>query len=165
MKVYLQKVTKDERQILWNLLQFMIFETSSYSNNDINPDGTFSYKYFDKYFSDNSRAAFLIRGEQNELLGFVMVNQYLQRVKNGHAIAEFMILPRFRRRGIGRTAAKQCFSLFLGNWEIQPAPGSESAYKFWKNVIDDYTNKNNQMIDGVFVFQSDLVDCHKGELS
>ena len=154
MKVSLQKVTPTERQTLWNLLQYMIFETSPYGNNEIKSDGTFSYKYFDKYFTDDDRIAFLIRNERNNLLGFVMINQYLQKTESGHAIAEFMILPRFRRQGIGREVAKQCFSLFSGNWEVQPAPGSETAYKFWKNVIDELTGKDNQSVDGIFVFQS-----------
>lgn len=151
----LQKVTQDERQILWNLLQYMVFETSVYGKNEIQDDGTFSYKHFDKYFSDDDRIAFLIRDLDNRLLGFVMVNQYLQKVKSGHAIAEFMILPRFRRRGIGRVVARQCFELFPGNWEVQPAPGSEMAYQFWKNTIDELTGLDNQMSDGIFVFNYD----------
>lgn len=152
MTVHLQKVTSSERQILWNLLQYMVFETSPYGNNEINPDGTFDYKYFDKYFTDADRVAFLIRDEHNGLLGFVMINQYLQKTDSGHAIAEFMILPRFRRHGIGREAAKKCFSLFPGNWEVQPAPGSKTAYKFWKSVIDETTDKKNKVVDGIFVF-------------
>ncbi len=154
MDFTLQKVTQSERQILWNLLQFMVFETSIYGKNDIQDDGTFSYKYFDKYFTDEGRIAFLIRDKDNHLLGFVMINQYLQKVKNGHAIAEFMILPRSRRQGIGRAVAKRCFALFPGNWEVQPARGSESAYKFWKSIIDEFTGDDNQAKDGIFVFRS-----------
>lgn len=82
-----------------------------------------------------------------------MLNQYLQKSDSGHAIAEFMILPRFRRQGIGRIVVKQLFEMFPGSWEVQPALGSETAYKFWKSVIDDITGEDNQMVDGIFVFR------------
>lgn len=61
MTVHLQKVTSSERQILWNLLQYSLFEESATDGNHILPNGTFDYKYFDKYFTDDDRAAFLIR--------------------------------------------------------------------------------------------------------
>lgn len=153
MKIHLQKVTSAERQILWNLLQYMIFETSPYGSNEINSDGTFNYKYFDKYFTDDDRVAFLIRDERNSLLGFVMINQYLQKSGSGHAIAEFMILPRFRRQGIGRAVAKQCFALFPGNWEVQPAPGSKTAHNFWEKVINEVA-EDKRLVDGIFVFHA-----------
>lgn len=35
------------------------------------------------------------------LLGFVMINTYMQKCSSGHSIAEFMILPKFRNRKIG----------------------------------------------------------------
>lgn len=152
-KVQLEKVNEGNRQILWNLLQYMIFETSPYGKNDINTDGTFDYKFFDKYFTDDDREAYLIKSDNGGLLGFVMINQYLQKVQKGHAIAEFMILPRFRRMGIGKEIAKRCLAMYPGNWEISPADGSKQAYGFWKNVVDDITENDNQLKDGLFIIK------------
>jgi hypothetical protein len=59
-RVQLEKVGESNRQILWNLLQYMIFETSPYGKNDINNDGTFDYQFFDKYFTDYDREAYLV---------------------------------------------------------------------------------------------------------
>lgn len=87
------------------------------------------------------------------MMGFVMINQYLQKIKTGHSIAEFLVLPRFRRNGVGSEVARRCFAMYPGNWEVGPADGSDSAYKFWKKVIDDVTKKNNQLEDGLFVFK------------
>lgn len=58
------------------------------------------------------------------------------------------------RKDILFRAAFLCFEKHKGNWEVSPAYGSESAYLFWKNVIDEYTNKKNQYKDGIFLFAS-----------
>lgn len=152
-EVQLERVTEKTRQTLWNLLQYMLFETSPSGKNVANGDGSFDYKYFGNYFTDDDRDAYLIKSKTGELMGFVMINQYLQKVKTGHSIAEFLVLPRFRRNGVGSEVAKRCFAMYPGNWEVGPADGSDSAYKFWKKVIDDVTKKNNQLEDGLFIFE------------
>lgn len=75
------------------------------------------------------------------LLGFVMINTYMQKSGSGHSIAEFMVLPKFRRKKIGKKAVVMCFEKYSGAWEVSPAYGSEQAYLLWKNVIDEYTGK------------------------
>ncbi len=147
----LMRVTEDDRQTLWNLLQYMLFETSPSGDNVANADGSFSYEYFDKYFTYADREAYLVKAPDGELIGFVMINQYLQKVDNGHAIAEFLILPRFRRMGIGYEVAKRCFAMYSGMWEVSPA--NDVAYQFWKKVIDEETEGTNIFEDGLFVFR------------
>lgn len=152
-EVQLERVTESTRQTLWNLLQYMLFETSPSGKNVANEDGSFDYKYFDNYFTDSDRDAYLIKSKTGELMGFVMINQYLQKVKTGHSIAEFLVLPRFRRNGVGSEVAKRCFAMYPGSWEVGPADRSEPAYRFWKNVIDGVTSEDNQLEDGLFVFK------------
>lgn len=153
-EVQLEKVTEQTRRTLWNLLQYMLFETSPSGKNVANEDGSFDYKYFDNYFTDRDRDAYLIKTNTGELMGFVMINQYLQKVKTGHSIAEFLILPRFRRNGVGREIAKRCFEMYPGSWEVAPVDGSNSAYRFWKTVIDEVTGNDNRLDDGIFVFNN-----------
>lgn len=152
-EIQLEKVTEESRQTLWNLLQYMVFETSPSGNNVAGPDGSFEYKHFDNYFTDDNREAYLIKAPDGELMGFVMINQYLQKAQSGHAIAEFLILPRFRRNGVGREVARRCFKMHPGNWEVSPADGSASAYGFWKTIIDEITDNDNQLEDGLFAFK------------
>ncbi len=91
----MERVTESTRQALWNLLQYLLFETSPSGKNVANEDGSFDYKYFDNYFTDEGRDAYLVKSKTGELMGFVMINQYLQKIKTGHSIAEFLVLPRF----------------------------------------------------------------------
>lgn len=94
----------------------------------------------------------------NDCLGFVMVNTYMQKGGSCHSIAEFMVLPKFRRNKIGKKAAVMCFEKYPGSWEVSPSCGSEQAYLFWKNVIDEYTDKKNEYEDGIFHFSKIPVD-------
>lgn len=155
MNIYLDKVDKDKKDTLYRLLQYSLYEESLNDGNEMNEDGIFIYKYFDAYFIENDRYAFFIREkESNKLLGFVMINKYVQKSDNGHSIAEYMVIPKYRRNHIGKKVAFECFDMFPGYWEVSPSIGSKSAYLFWNKVINDYTNGNNKFDDGIFEFEN-----------
>jgi len=153
MIITLDKVKIAEKDILFRLLQYSLFEESISDQNEMNENGIFEYKWFDAYFTDDDREVYFIREKRTEkLLGFVMINMYVQKCEKGHSIAEFMIVPKYRRCKVGRQAAFECFDKHKGNWEVMPSHGSEGAYLFWKHVIDDYTDGNNSFADGIFIF-------------
>ena len=151
----LERVGLEDKDILFRLLQYSLFEESINDGNEMNNDAVFEYKKFDRYFSDKDRNAFFIkRKEDNKLIGFVMINTYMQKNADGHSIAEFMIIPKYRRLKIGKMVAIELFNMHKGIWKVKPSYGSERAFLFWKNVIDEYTKNNNTLDDGIFVFQS-----------
>lgn len=153
MNIILKKVEETQKEIVYRLLQYSLFEESLNDQNDMNEDALFEYPWFESYFMEKDREAYFIKEQGSErLVGFVMINTYMQKSSFGHSIAEFMVLPKFRRRKIGKKAAIMCFEKYPGNWEISPSCGSEQAYLFWKNVIDEYTGKNNKYEDGIFCF-------------
>ena len=155
MDIYLDKVTLTSKDTLYKLLQYSLFEESETDKNEMNDDALFEYKWFDNYFTDDDRIAYFVKEQgSDKLLGFVMINSYLQHFNLGKAIAEFMIIPKYRRQKIGSKVAKMCFDMYKGNWEVSPCCGSERAFNFWKNVIDSYTNGNYEIIDGLFVFSN-----------
>ena len=134
MQIRLETVYKSESQVLFRLLQYSLFEESAFDGNEMNEKAEFDYPEFDSYFTDSSRQAFFIRSaEQNTLLGFSMI-----KAQQGFcSIEEFMILPKYRRKGIGRCAAKRCFERHQGVWSVTPSFNSEQAALFWKDVIKD----------------------------
>lgn len=156
MEIYLDRVKNHKKDTLYRLLEYSLFEESFNDGNEMNDDAIFEYKYFDKYFTDKDRDAFFIREKDtNKLLGFVLINTYMQKLNKGHSIAEFMVIPKYRRNKIGKKVAFKCFDLFKGNWEVSPSLGSNSAYLFWKHVIDEYTARNNKFEDRIFVFNNE----------
>lgn len=155
MNLILEKVKNDKKDVLYRLLQYSLFEESLNDGNEMNDEGIFEYKYFDNYFTDDDREAYFIKNEEtNKLLGFVMINTFMQKSNNGHSIAEFMVIPKYRKNKIGKEIAIRCFNMYKGNWEVSPSIGSEQAYLFWKKVIDEYTNNNNEFLDGIFIFNN-----------
>lgn len=155
MEYFLDKVENKDKNILYRLLQYSLFEESSNDGNEMNENAIFEYEYFEKYFTDIDRVAYFIREKNtNKLLGFVMINTFMQKYDNGHSIAEFMIIPKYRRQKIGKRVVIDCFEMYKGNWEVSPALGSEIAYNFWNNVINEYTNQNNKYEDRTFMFNN-----------
>lgn len=155
MNIILDKVEEENKDVLYRLLEYSLFEESLNDGNEMNDEAIFEYKYFDLYFTEDDRDAFFVREQEtNKLLGFVMINTYMQKCTDGHSIAELMIIPKYRRNKIGKKVAFECFNLYKGNWEVSPSFGSNSAYLFWKKVIDEYTNDDNKLNDGIFVFSN-----------
>lgn len=153
MDIYLSEVEYEEKETLYRLLQYLLYEQSQYDLNETNNKAVFEYKYFDCYFTDNDRQAYFIKEQETDkLLGFAMVNSYMQKYSDGHSIAEFLVLPKYRRKKIGKKVAFELFNKYPGNWEVKPATNSEKAYMFWKNVIEEYTNKKYRFEDGIFLF-------------
>lgn len=155
MDFYLDKVKLEDKDILYRLLQYSLFEESENDLNEMNSDALFDYDWFDSYFEDKDRLALFIKEKgSNKLLGFAMVNSYVTKVKQGKSVAEFMVIPKYRRNKIGKKVAFEIFDLYRGNWEIKPSYNSENAYLFWKNVIKEYTNDDFIYEDGCFVMKN-----------
>ena len=151
----LERVKIEDKEILYRLLQYSLFEESLTDLNEMNSEAIFEYKWFDKYFEDENREAYFIKEQgSNKLLGFAMVNQYMEKNKDGHSIAEFMIIPKYRRLKIGKSVAIELFNMHIGIWEVKPSYGNKGAFSFWKNVIDEYSNNDNKFEDGLFIFES-----------
>lgn len=54
-------------------------------------------------------------------------------------VAQFFIMRKFKRQGIGRQVAYQCFDRFPGIWKVMVFPGNEGSYRFWRTVIKHYS--------------------------
>ena len=156
MEIRLDEVNETEKEILYRLLQFSLYEESAGDGNEMTREAVFAYPWFDAYFTEDTRddrSAYLIReAATGKLLGFVMINIYLQQFREGHNIAEFLVIPKYRRKKVGKQAAFACFDRFGGNWEVSPAQGSDQAYLFWKHIVEAYTNGNYRFEEGIFLF-------------
>lgn len=158
MNFELVNVDKQDKEKLYRLLQYAMYDGSQYIDNDINMDCIFEYKWFDNYFTDSDRNAYFIK-KDNSYLGMVMVNENLKFQQNGKSIAEFLIMPKYRRHHIGKKVAYEIFDKFKGNWEVQPMENNPIAYSFWKNVINEYTNGNYTIkkdgTEDIFIFNNE----------
>ncbi len=151
-------VTLEEKDKLFRLLQYALYDGSQYINNEINSDCIFEYECsIDDYFNDKERSAYFIK-HNDEYLGIVMINDNLIFNKAGKSVAEFLILPKYRRNHIGKKVAYDVFEMFKGDWEVRPMENNPIAYSFWKNVINEYTKGEyiikNDGVEDVFIFSN-----------
>lgn len=157
MNYILEKVTLDKKEVLHNLLQFALYDGSKYIKNELTEHANFDYKWFDNYFTDNDREAYFIKNDKT-YLGFVMINENLKFNNTGKSIAEFLIIPQYRRKHIGKKVAIEIFEKYKGYWEIEPIKNSNEAYSFWEKTIEEYTNGNynikNNETEEIFIFNN-----------
>lgn len=157
MKYEIKSVSLEDKDKLYKLLQFALYDGSQYIDNDINKQCIFEYDWFDNYFTDDDRNAYFIKNG-DEYLGMTMVNENLKFNNEGKSIAEFLIMPKYRRNHIGKKVAYDIFELFKGDWEVQPMENNPIAYSFWKNIINEYTSGNyivkNDGVEDVFIFNN-----------
>lgn len=136
--INLIKVEKEQKELLFNLFQKMLYEMTQYYANDIDEFGNIQYGYFDEYFIDKKRVAFFIYNDQ-ELVGFLMIHSYSYfNRKIDFNLAEFTIFPKFRRRAIATQTAKLLFKKFVGNWEIKFNTKNVKAQNLWLKVTNQY---------------------------
>ena len=88
-----------------------------------NDTGMFRDPYLERYWSDAERYPFIVRANRN-LAGFALVRKgsYFPHSDNhagmGMIIAEFFVMKKFRRQGIGTRVAIDLFNRFPGRWEV-----------------------------------------------
>ena len=111
-----------------NLLELYLHDFSEFVPSDIGEDGHFGYPYLAAYWQERERFPFLIRVE-TALAGFALVRQgsLLSGAPDVMDMAEFFVLRRWRRRGIGRTAAHALFQHFPGRWEVRVLGGQRGG--------------------------------------
>jgi predicted acetyltransferase len=50
-------------------------------------------------------------------------------------MSEFFVMRKYRREGVGRTAARELFASFPGSWLVHEVPGNDAATAFWRDAI------------------------------
>lgn len=146
MNITITEIAYEDKKILWNLLQLYKHDFSEYHKNEIGSDGEYSYKYFERYWTEDSRHPYLIYVDGN-IAGFVLINlNHFDGSKAVHYIPEFFILRKYRRLGIGSYAATYMLDLYKGNWEVSQDTRNKDSLDFWDKVIGKYTKENYTIV-------------------
>ena len=139
MEIELQGAEINDKPVLRNLFELYQYDFSEYENSDVDEHGLYGYRYLDHYWTDPGRYPFLIRVD-GRLAGFVLVRE----LHEGHgsptrSIAEFFVMRKYRRRGVGREVARRIFDQFPGRWRVAIEKNNPPAQSFWRRVIEEYT--------------------------
>jgi predicted acetyltransferase len=129
-----------ELPVLRHLLGLYVYDFSEFMGLDVEEDGAFRLPDLTPYWREPWRHPFLIRAD-GKLAGFALVHER-SRLTGADGIrdmAEFFVMRKYRRQGVGEQAARALFGRFPGRWEVRERPGNFNAVAFWRRVIDRHT--------------------------
>jgi len=129
MEIDVAPAPLSQKPVVRRLLEFNAHDFSEIDGQDLGPHGEFGYPYLDHYWTEDDRHPFLIR-VAGHIAGVVLV-----RSGEPHQIAEFFVLGKYRRRGIGLAAAREVLRRFAGSWEVHEIAGNDGAVNFWRRAI------------------------------
>lgn len=148
MNIILKQIDLEEREILSNMLEKYDYEFSQYDNRDVNKLGLFGYKYLDYYWTEESRWAYFIIVD-GKLAGFVMVNDLPEAEdrETDFQIAEFFVMYKYRRLGVGKQAFFKVLDMHKGRWQLKVHPKNVTSVHFWTKVVNEYTKGNYELVE------------------
>jgi predicted acetyltransferase len=122
-------------------MQLYQYDFSEICGDDCNEQGLFVDEHLPLYWIEPQRHPFLIR-MNGKLAGFALVRRMVEIEKDSapYSIAEFFIMRKYRRLGVGERAACYLFDRFPGKWHVAEIPENIGGIHFWRRVIADYTN-------------------------
>ncbi|MCX7001606.1 MAG: GNAT family N-acetyltransferase [Candidatus Sumerlaeota bacterium] len=139
MQIDLSKAALSEKSLLQRMMQLYQYDFSEFEGNDLDDHALFNYKYLDHYWVEEGRTP-LIVSVDGRLAGFVLVNKHSYTAQERFCIAEFFIMRKYRRKGIGKEVAHRVFDMFGPLWEVQQTKKNTAAQDFWRSVVNEYTN-------------------------
>ena len=147
MQATLRRVELEDREILANLIEKYNYEFSQYDCRDVNKLGLYGYEYLDYYWTEDKRWAYFIEVD-GKLAGFVMVIDLpeAEGTETDFQIAEFFVVYKYRRLGVGKQAFFQVLDKHKGRWQLRRHPKNIASVLFWDKAINEYTNGKYELI-------------------
>jgi predicted acetyltransferase len=141
-EVVLDVATAADATLLSNLLELYIHDLSAaFPGIELGPDGRFGYGGLALYWSEPERRfPFLIRCD-GRVAGFALATLGSPATEDPDVfdVAEFFVLRRYRRSGVGRRAAVLLWNRLPGPWIVRVSEGNLGALPFWAGVIAELT--------------------------
>jgi predicted acetyltransferase len=141
MSVRVVEAGPEEASLLNNLGQLYAHDFSEIVPLELNSAGRFDHDFLRDCWGDGAQTPYLIH-VANGLAGFAIVGRGSRVTDdaNVHDVSEFFIVRRYRRQGIGTSAAAALFALRRGVWEVRERTGNTAARAFWRRAIGAYSS-------------------------
>jgi predicted acetyltransferase len=139
--VALEVAARATAPLLSNLLELYLHDLSEAFPIDVGADGRFGYELLPYWSEPEKRFAFLIRSGA-QLAGFALVTRGSPVTDDPEHldVAEFFVLRRYRRNGIGRQAAFLLWKRLPGQWVLRVSEANRAGLPFWRAAVQEYTN-------------------------
>lgn len=140
--IVLDLAIQQDAPLLANLLQLYIYDLSeAFPNVELGADGRYEYEKLPLYWSEPERRLPLFIRLEDRIAGFVFITWGSPASDDPDVldVAEFFVLRRHRRSGVGREAAFLLWDQFPGRWIVRVSEGNPGGLRFWTEVIGEYT--------------------------
>jgi len=141
-KVTLERASAADAALLANLLELYVHDLSAvFPSVELGPDGRFGYAKLPLYWSEPERRfAFVVRCD-GKPAGFALATRGSPLTEDPETldVAEFFVLRRYRRLGVGAEAAVLLFGALPGSWTVRVAEANSGALAFWTRVVAEFT--------------------------
>ncbi|MGX7707661.1 GNAT family N-acetyltransferase [Methylobacterium sp. Gmos1] len=139
--VALVRADPAQRPLIAQLLQLYLHDVSQHLPREspwgeVDESGLFAYPPgLDGYWGEPDRIPYLIRAD-GRVAGFVLLNaRSALDLPVDHAVAEFFVLRKNRRAGIGTRAAHLAIRRHPGRWEAAVSRFNPEALPFWRRTV------------------------------
>ncbi len=139
--VTLVRATRADSSVLENLLELYLHDMSEAFPIELGANGRFEYQRLEQYWAEpDARFAFLIRCDGG-LVGFALVTRGSPVAEDPEVldVAEFFVIRRFRRAGVGARAAHLLWQALPGAWTVRASEGVVGAVPFWARAVAGFS--------------------------
>lgn len=156
MSTMIEKVPFSKKMVLRHLIELYNYDFSEFTDEDVNEFGLYDYKFLDYYWTEPDRYPFFIKVD-GQYAGFALVRKHGDMA--AFSMAEFFVMKKYRKMGVGKTVALYLFNMFKGKWELSAVEENVPAQMFWRKVIHEHSNgkfseKNSDFDDSIFTFET-----------
>ncbi len=137
--VTLEPCAAERRLALEAMFQLYVHDFTEHwagtDRGELQEDGRFpEYPHLDRYWVEPQCSAWIIRVD-GHLAGFALLSATSHSGEPAdHDMAEFFVVRKHRRAGIGFGAASELISARRGQWEIAVTRANVGALAFWRRV-------------------------------
>ena len=138
--VALKVATARDAPLLANLLQLYLHDMSEIFPIELDEQGRYAYGKLARYWAEpGTHFAFLIHSGER-IVGFALVTRGSPASDDPDVldVAEFFVLRRHRRSGVGRQAAFLLWDRLPGRWIVRVSEGNPGGVAFWTDVVAAY---------------------------
>lgn len=136
MDILLQEIKKEDTNVLFQLFQLFSYDTSEFSEKDIERDGCFHGYDVSEYTTSSNYISYFIKANER-IAGFAVVRIEEDLIYLRH----FWVSRKYRKKGIGTKAAFMIFDTCQDKFRVSTMDFNKPAIEFWRKVCGRYTDE------------------------
>jgi predicted acetyltransferase len=127
----------DRRLPIYRMLELYQHDLSDIWDQDLDLHGEYGYA-LDRFWERPNCWPYVFRVD-GKYAGFALVDDRVRVPGDDFWMDQFFVLKKYRRQGIGSSAATAVLDAHRGRWQVGEMPDNHAAVAFWRKVIGSYT--------------------------